>query len=411
MGMIIQSEDMGIISDDGTGNDKEFFKLLKEYRENNEDLTDDQKKNLLDSKGRLKARGRAYIVVGFANRTQKELQKLIILTPKINSFDELYSLYKENSPLKDNNEKKYVRKTLFSKSDQLRLLFGIKEGLTGNSTITFEKYLDSFKNYIKNVAEKNKSGYYSSFLEILDNFNKYTENGKTYDDYVNETSALKDSYKPINGLGEMILGHLFKLERNTSTVLSEKNTEIFETVKEILSNPDGLMKNQFYINPAPIKTLAKDKAVQLSLDFLNKFFTTNSVIEMPRVLINLEKTIDDILKSDIVSEEEINEEPLENEIDVNDEIIKLKNDKINELNSIINSSDISDESKNELKNSIQSLYNLNITSNGEGETIFIDGDNDYSSDIQDMLLENVAMITLIEKEIPEIENYINKLFC
>ena len=52
-----------------------------------------------------------------------------------------------------------------------------------------------------------------------------------------------------------------------------------------------------------------------------------------------------------------------------------------------------------------------ITSNGEGETIFIDGDNDYSSDIQDKLLEDVAMITLTEKEIPEIENYINKLFC
>ena len=79
--------------------------------------------------------------------------------------------------------------------------------------------------------------------------------------------------------------------------------------------------------------------------------------------------------------------------------------------SIINSSDISDESKNELKNSIQLLSNLNITSNGEGETIFIDGDNDYSSDIQDKLLEDVAMITLTEKEIPEIENYINKLFC
>ena len=412
MGMIIQSEDMGIISDDGVGNDKEFFKLLKEYRENNEDLTDEQKSNLLDSKGRLKARGRAYVIVGFANRTQKELQKLIILTPKVNSFKELYSLYKENSPSKgDTIEKKYARKTLFSKSDQLRLLFSIKEGLSGNNTITFEKYLDSFKNYIRKVAEKDKSGYYLSFIEILDNFSKYTENGKTYDDYINETSILKDSYKTINGLGEMILGHLFKLERNTSPELVEKNTKIFETIKEILSNPNGLMKNQFYINPAPIKTLAKDKTVKLSLDFLNKFFTTNSVIEMPRILINLEKTIDDVLNSDIVIEEKVIEEPLEKETNVNDEITKLKNDKINELNSIINSSDISNESKNELKNSIQLLSNLNITSNGEGETIFIDGDNDYSSDLQDKLLEDVAMITLTEKEIPEIENYINKLFC
>jgi hypothetical protein len=129
---------------------------------------------------------------------------------------------------------------------------------------------------------------------------------------------------------------------------------------------------------------------------------------MPRVLVNLEKTIDDILKSDIVSEEEINEEPLENEIDVNDEIIKLKNDKINELNSIINSSDISDESKNELKNSIQSLYNLNITSNGEGETIFIDGDNDYSLDVQLMFAEKFLEIS---EDTSEIANYINKLFC
>ena len=85
---------------------------------------------------------------------------------------------------------------------------------------------------------------------------------------------------------------------------------------------------------------------------------------------------------------------------------------LNELNSIINSSDISDESKNELKNSLQLLYNLNITSNGEGDTIFVDGDNEYASDVQDKLIEDIAMIILTEeKEIPEIENYINKLFC
>lgn len=88
----------------------------------------------------------------------------------------------------------------------------------------------------------------------------------------------------------------------------------------------------------------------------------------------------------------------------------LRNNKISDLLSIIDSTDISDNSKNTLKSITHKLYDLDVYIDGEGDVKFYDGLNVFASDIEWELYEAVAIIILTEKEIPLVDRFVSKLF-
>lgn len=88
----------------------------------------------------------------------------------------------------------------------------------------------------------------------------------------------------------------------------------------------------------------------------------------------------------------------------------LRNNIISDLLSIIDSTDISDNSKETLKSITHKLYDLDVYIDGDDDVKFCDGFDVFASDIEWELYEAVAIIILTEKEIPLIDRFVTKLF-
>ena len=410
--MGINIEEAGIIGNknDKDGN-KEFFTLLNRFRD--VPLSEEEKSKMLDSNGKIKARGRGYIIVNFTNDLNEQFKKLIILTPKIKTFDETLSLYETYSPKKDKSDNaKYQRNSLMSSTDQIKMLFALnKEWFnTGDNNISFKNYIDSLIGY---VTEKNKTPNIDKIINFLKEFSEFVESGKSYEDFVNEDSNLKLNYKSIKNLGGYILGHILYTRSNYSSEMV--NVYLYNTIHSILSNPNGMMENKYYSNPSPIKTIdTENKAVaKLNADDLEKHFHLNVAIEMPRVLINLKNTI----KSNF-SSQQINSKP-EQVISAVEEVRGDKKfEKINNFINSINNLNISDDSKNLLISLSDKLNLLDISINNN-EIKFEDSIEESVSDLQsDFLLASMTIDTNesstnqnIDQIMIDINTLINNLFC
>ena len=355
LGMVVEEEG-GIISnktrDDG---EKEFFKLLNQYRDT--PLTQEQKNKLLDSQGRVKARGRAYVVVSFTQSNDKQFKKLIILTPKIKTFEKTFNLYLENSPKNDTPEKKFQRNSLLSSQDQLKMLFALNEGWTATGA---ESLTTSFSDYLKSLSDhiikKSKVDTKDTVVKFLGDFHEFIKSGKNYQDYVNSESKLKIDYKGINTLGGYILGHLESLKNKLYYDLSV--SDLYNKIYDILSDENGLMRNKYYSNPKPVKIEEKGAPVaKVKVHQLGDHFHLNVAIEMPRVLVNLESILNNIENpkkiENTISETSTEERKV-------DERQQLKLDTIEDFKSQINNLQISNEAKELLLSIEDDLLKLNI---------------------------------------------------
>lgn len=295
-------------------------------------------------------KGCAYIIAGFTDESGESFKKVVPLVAKSRNFETLLNEYQEI--VKNKHESKSLaqeqvaeflglpkaeqekkvkelktvldiqRKNLFNKYTGTVMLFDVLND-SNMKSLGLENFIKSFSDYIikpfETVYPKNQN-----VVDLIDAIGKIMQSNAGTDK--TKLSSIIDlikqeSTKNVN-LGQYLLGYITKysdIKYESTKLLDPKGVETDITMKNIvdnminaLSNATDSSKKLYYFNATPEGNTDKEtKNLKINTDY-SKNFEVRTMIEMPRALVNLEKTLKgDIVESNTEKVETIQPTPVE----------------------------------------------------------------------------------------------------